>query len=202
MNINSIAELMNFPFKSHDNFLNAYYNNELKLAVDRGVARQWAMNSIDSPSWLRITTLILTFSPYIISIIAIALLVLTKNWIWLIPIPIIYFEVDLLNPGSVVRYGIKQFLTKMIIIILVIVSLFLSNKGLMIISISFLLQWLCVIFIYSGTVSYVLQKGIRKESTVIQLWQGNALHITTKDGRRFTKNYYEINGELKNYDEK
>jgi hypothetical protein len=201
MNINSISELENFPFESHSNFLNSYYNNEIKLSVDRGVARQWAMYSKNSPGLLRILTLILTFSPYIISIIAIALLILTKNWLWLIPIPIIFFEVDLLNPGSAIKYGIKQFLAKIIIIVLVIVSLILLNIGLMIISISFLFQWLCVIFIYSGTVSYLLQKGIRKESTVIQLWQGNALHISTKDGRRFTKNYYEINGELKKYNE-
>lgn len=201
MSINSISELKNFPFNSHSDFLNSYQNNQIKLAVDRGVARQWSMYSKDSPGWLRILTVILTFSPYIISFIAISLIILTQNWFWLIPIPIIFYEVNLLNPGSTIRYGIKQLLAKIIIIVLVIVSFILANIGLMIISVSFLLQWLCVIFIYSGTVSHILQKGIRKESTVIQLWQGNALHISTKDGRRYTKNYYEVNGELKYYDE-
>ena len=201
MSINSISDLKHFPFSTHDKFLKAYRDNEIQLSVNRGVARQWAMKSIDSPGWLKIVTFILTFSPYIISIIAVTLLILTNNWIWLIPIPVLFFEVDILNPGSVVRYGIKQLLVKVLIIILVIVSLFLSIEGFMIISFAFLLQWLFVIFIYSGSVSYLLRKGISKESTVIQLWQGNALHISTENGDRFTKNYCESDGKYIRYDE-
>jgi hypothetical protein len=201
MKINSISELKHFPFNTHVNFVKAYENDEITLSVDRGVARQWAMKSTDSPGWLKIVAFVLTFSPYLISILTITLLILTNNWIWLITIPFIFFEVDILNPGSIVRYGIKQLLLKILIIVVVIISLILLSEGFIIVSFAILFQWICIISVYSGSASYLLWKGIIKESTVIQLWQGNALQIFTKNGDTFTKTYCELDGKYIRYDE-
>ncbi len=112
----SVSKLKYFPYKTSVELLSAYHTNEIQLGVDRGVARQWAMYNSNSPFLLKLISRILTFSPYAIILFLFVFYIFTNNWYWLVSTPLIYFAVDILNPGSFVRYGVLRNIFKAFII--------------------------------------------------------------------------------------
>lgn len=192
----SVSELKNFPYKSSHELLNAYHSNEIQLGVDRAVARQWSLYNRYSPFWLKLTTYFLTISPYTIILYLLIYYSVTNNWLWLICLPIVYIAVDVLNPGSIVRYGLFQNVFKLSIGLSFIISILLIERNFIILSIALILQWLCIYSIYRITQHYILHYGIKNELVLCQLWEGNALNIFTKSGDRLTLKWKEVNGNI------
>lgn len=191
-----IAELRHFPYTTAEELCQAFEANEIEIGIDRGVGRQWAMRDRSSPRWLRIVTTLLTFSPHIILLAFVAWILFTRNWIWLLTSPLVYFAFDILNPGSMLRYRVLRPVLMLSIVAGLLVSPFARWQGLLALSLSLGILWLCVVTLYKLPQMFILTAGIRNEYTVCQLWQGHALHILTKEGDRLTQTWRTQNGEV------
>jgi len=193
---NSFSELNNFPFSTLNELSNQFYSGNIKLNVNKSVARTWAMNSSDSPSFLKLTTYFFTFSPYIFSIVLALFFILNQKWMWLITVPIFVFEVDILNFGSFVRYGKFQTIFKLIIGISVILAIIIWNLEFLVLSILLIIQWVFIILIYTNAEYFILKVSVQNEHLFVQLWNGNSLQLFTRSGERYTRDYRENNGKI------
>ena len=199
--VNSFSELKNFPFNSLNELANQFYSGDIKLNVNRSIARTWAMNSNESPFFLKLSTFFFTFSPYILSIALAVFFILNQQWFWLITIPIFYLEVDILNPGSFVRYGNFQAIFKLIIALSIIVSIIIWNLEFIVLSILLIAQWVFIILAYTNAEYFILKTSVQNEQLFVQLWNGNSLQLITSSGERYTRDYRESNGEKIYYED-
>lgn len=193
--INSFSELNNFPFNSLKELSNQFYSGNIKLTVNRSVARTWAMNSSESTFFLKLSTYFFTFSPYIISILLAVFFILNQNWLWLITVPIFFLEVDVLNFGSFVRYGNFKTIFKLLIGLSFILSIIIWNLELFILSILLIIQWVFIILVYTNAEYFILKASVQNEHLFVKLWNGNALQLITSNGTRYSRDYRESNGE-------
>ena len=193
---NSLSELNNFPFNSMNELSKAFYPGEIKLNVKKSVTRTWAMDSNESPFFLKLKTYFFTFSPYILSIALLVFFILNQKWLWLLTISILFLEVDILNPESFVRYGKFQTIFKLFVGLFIILSIIIWNLELLVLSICIIVQWVFIILAYTNAEYFIIKSSIQSETLFVQLWRGNALQLITTNGERFTKDYRESNGVL------
>jgi hypothetical protein len=153
------------------------------------------MNSSESPFFLKLTTYFLTFSPYILSIVLAIFFILNQKWLWLITVPIFFWEVDVLNPASFVRYGNFQTIFKLLIGLSVILSIIFWNLEFLVFSILLIIQWAFIILVYTNAEYFILKTSVQNEHLFVQLWKGNTFQLITSKGERYTRDYRESNGE-------
>lgn len=191
----TIDRLPNFPFKSLESFWREHQDGNIIVTLDGGIARQWAMKSPKSPSWLRTITTTLTFFPYLIFIAYVIAVVLFQEWFYLLGIPILYKALDILNPGSSIRFPLLRPTLILATIISFVVSIILGIQGLLILSAALILLWADCNLVYYFPLRFLWRIGLNDEYVVCMFWQGNALSIVYPNGDRYTQSFKVVNGE-------
>lgn len=191
--VEKVEELANFPFKTFQEFNTAYFEGIAQPGVDRSVALNWAQNGIYTSKFLRIQTAILTLLPFLAAIGFIVYAIISKSWLLLLALPLLFIGFFIFHPSSAMVFGFIRTGFIGLTFIGFIWALITGKSKLLALTITLLLIWYTQKTIYKKAVNSLVDALTKHEDLLCFLWQGRALNI-----RFYNRNLYWVDHKFEN----
>ena len=196
----SVSDLSNFPFPSFAEFREKCLSGVASLGVDRGVAVQWAMNGIFSPTTVRVKVTLLSWVPFLIVIAFITYVFFSLSWWWHLSLPVFVVWYFFSNPSMAFMLGIIH---KGILTLVwggLVWGLLNGTLGLAAFAAALLAMRYAMTATYKVAVGGILQVASEKEELLCKLWNGNAVNVNLYNGDTYCLKYSTVAGNSKWYE--
>jgi len=195
-----VEELEYFPFTSFDELKKRVSEGVASLGVDRSAALQWIQNGIYSSKWQRAQALFLASLTFIVPIGLIVYVVITKNWLLLLALPLLLIGFFIFHPSQAMMLGpIRSGL-----ILLTFGGLawgFINGIGwLTALTLSLAVLWYAQRTIYRKAVDGILRAAMQHEDLLCILWNGNGLNVAMYNGDSYWFRWKTEGGKSTHYD--
>lgn len=197
-----VEELLNFPFKSFQEFKKANMEGVAQPGVDQGVALQWAQNGIYAPGILRAQTVFLMLLPYIAALGFIIWAIVSKSWLMLLALPVLLIAFFIFHPSAAMIFGIIRSGFIGLSFVGLVYAFMTSRPGLLALCLTLVVIWYAQKTIYRKAVNYLTKAVSEHEDLLCILWQGKALNVMFFNGNRYWVDWKTENGQSIHYDDK
>ncbi len=198
--VTKIEELRAFPFKSFQEYKKAYYEGLAQPTVDRSAALQWAQNGIHTSKSLRFQTSFLMMLPFISLIGFIIFTILTRNWWYILTIPVFIICYFVFHPG----FGTLLKAIRNLFIGLTVMGFFwaacTSKGGLLALTISLIIIWFSQNRIYQSAGNGLIEAANKHEDFFCTLWEMKILSIQFYNGDSHSVDHKFENGNYTSYE--
>lgn len=191
-----VEDLRHFPFSSFKEFKSAVSDGtvvDIGVAMDK--ARNWVMESKDSPPFWRILSYILVWIPFFFILFYFVAAFILPNY-WLIP----YALVPLLIFFTGSPIGRRIFPVHYLLIIIFLIAWFITgNFPDLIYWLPLVIEYLILNQLYSGSAGIAQEAIVNDEKTLCLFWKWGAFDLLLADGTRHLQRWVEKDGQTIRY---
>ena len=192
-----VSDLPHFPFNNFISFQKAYENNEVYITLDPYIYLRWAFEGADSPTKLKLLSILLNALTYIAIIIFIIYLIVSYQLLLLIALPIFLLFFLVLQPEPVMA-PLRKILVVLIFFVLG-VGFYTEQSWLISICITLLIMWFSKVTFYKIALTEFAKVVLLDEALMCDLWNHRLMSVQAVNGNCYWSDWCRINGRIINY---
>lgn len=177
-----VNDLDHFPFDSMSDLLDSIENRQTTVLVDRVLAVEVFSGDPRANVLLKILSLFLGWTPYIVPVAVIVNTLITGNWLSLISIPLVFLVITYFSPGKLKLFPLRALMVKLLVIALLLLVVISGAAWITCMAISLFVIWLARKLFFSIAVSQTIKLALKYEEKFCILWKHNAIFLKTSDG--------------------
>ncbi len=197
--ITRVELLQRFPFNNFEDFRKSIITSSARIGVDRGVAYRWAGGGIHASGSLKIQVTLLALLPFLTAISYVVYLVVTKNWLLLLTVPVLLIAYFVFHPSSAAIFGVIRSLFIGLSFLGLFYALFSDRNGLLAFTLSLIIIWYSERKVYQQSVKHLIDAITQHEDLLCIMWQIKSMNIVFPNGNEYWGDWKVENGQTYYY---
>ena len=177
-----VKELDHFPFDSMSELLDSITRRQTTILADRVSAVEVFSRDPRANALLKILSMFLGWTPFIVPIAVIVYTLITGNWLSLISIPLVFLEITIFNPGRLKLFPLFALMVKLLVVALLLYGVMSGATWITCMTLALIVIWFANKLFFTIAVSQTIKLALKYEEKFCILWKYNAIFLKTSDG--------------------
>lgn len=194
-----VEDLKNFPFQNFSEFKEAYSDEVVNLAIDRGASLTFANHSNYTSRWVAIKLIILSLLPYVSGLVYFVYILITKNWWLLLTLPLLVIYFFIFHPSTKRLLGFIATLFSILPFIGLMWGYFNNISWMAAVCITLIIMWYAEREVYKQSINEITKQCLEHEKILSFLWDKKKLNLRFYNGDSYWKDFKKVDGEIITY---